>query len=80
MMKKVSIGITVVVCGFFLLMIVGMMLHEGGTKSEQIERECRRSYGTQGEAAVLDCQLAMTVRYLKDADQSKADSTYNRIR
>lgn len=80
MAKKLMI---VASCMFGLLiafLLVGVMLDEGGTKSERIERECRRSYGTQGESAVLDCQLAMSVRYLRDADQNKADSTYSRIR
>lgn len=79
-MKKALIIVGSLFGLFVAFVLIGLMIDEGGTVPERIERECKRSYGSQGEAAVLDCRLAMSVRYLKDADQGKANSTYGRIR
>ena len=76
-MKTVLITIAGLIFAFLGL---GFFLDEGGTIPEKIERQCKRSYGDRGKQAVLECQLAMSVRYLKDADRNQADSTYSRIR
>lgn len=76
-MKKALIVIVALLVGFLVL---GVLTDEGGTVSEKIERECNRSYGSQGEQAVLDCRLAMSARYLTDANKRRADDTYNRIK
>ena len=79
-MKIVKITLVSAVGILLALLGLGALLDEGGTASEKIERECKRTYGDRGERAVLDCQLAMSVRYMRDAEKGRSDATYGRIR
>lgn len=79
-MKIAAIALGCIATVFIVLMIIGAAVDEGGTIPEKIERECKRSYGERGEAAVDQCRLDMSARYLRDAERNRSDSTYGRIR
>ncbi|WP_273289457.1 hypothetical protein [Methylorubrum populi] len=79
-MKIAAIVVGCIIGGFLVLMVIGAAVDEGGTIPEKIERECKRAYGDRGEAAITQCRLDMSVRYLRDAERNRSDSTYGRIR
>ncbi|KQO53108.1 hypothetical protein ASF08_19480 [Methylobacterium sp. Leaf85] len=63
-----------------LFVLVALISGDNSTLPQKIERECKKSYGSQGETAVLECQANMSIRYLQDAEKDRASSTYGRIR
>ena len=50
------------------------------TSSEKVRSECERSYGSQGEEAVLECQKAMSDRLVDDYERDRNSRTYDRVR
>ncbi|NNM75065.1 hypothetical protein [Enterovirga aerilata] len=47
---------------------------------ERIDKECEQAYRNQGQLRVDECRLEMTVRYVNDAERSKSQGVYDRIR
>lgn len=71
------VGLVVV---FFVIGVANDDGGGGGTRSERIERECRREFAHMGQEAVGRCQIAASVRFLEEQDKSALDRAYNRAR
>lgn len=76
-MKRLWIGI---VLAALAVAVVLSVMEGNGDPAERITRECQRSFGWQGEQAVMDCKVQMMVRAGSDIAKRQADDTYNRIR
>jgi hypothetical protein len=75
-----KLGIAIVAaCTIALGAYIYSTVPEEQPVSERIKQECRASYGSRGEQAVLDCQVRMAARYLLDAERKIDANTYKNI-
>jgi hypothetical protein len=75
--KQAAIAILAAMGAFFVVMFI---THKDEPINDRIARECAQTYGYQGRAAVDQCRLDMTARFLIDRQHEQRDATYSRIR
>ena len=68
-----------------LAAVVGLGIFSASKRTDdtivdRIDKECRRTYGSEGEARVIDCKNEMAIRVLNERERAKSKDTYDRIK
>ena len=83
---KVLLWIIGIPVGGFALLFLAFLIAEiisptsPPTTVQRIAEGCQQEYGDRGPAAVDECKLRMSLRFLTDRERAKDNAAYGRVR